>query len=112
MSKLRDTLLIGPTFASLSGERRKAFIRQWFIGAIISVISALFGAITLAAGGKTSTAIFLLVALLALQLMYALIRGETVWQLRIREWKARSEAHKSNQEELIAFAEQLKRGHQ
>lgn len=108
MSRLREILFVGPTYAALSGERRRAFIRQWTISGIVLVISAVAAVAILAEGGKTSIAMGVFVILLALQLLYALVRGETIWQLRIKELKYLSGANKSNKKELLDFAEQLK----
>ena len=106
MATILQQLLAGPTYTALSGERRKAFVRQWIISGVIFVIG-----VVLALTVQQNVAIGVFVSLLLLQTAYAFVRGETIWQLRISQLRSGGAQKRSNKAELLVYAEQLKKGH-
>jgi hypothetical protein len=101
-------------FSGLSGERRRAYIKQWILSGLIFLIAGSVAVIVIVVHPnataeqqdheKQMLVIFIL-ALYGMQIIYSLIRKETLWQLRWRELRAIKEANARNLLELDQFAE-------
>jgi hypothetical protein len=100
----------GPTFQALSGERRRAYIRQWKISMTLLGLFALSAVVIVTTATSSSELakhdnVLLAVGAMTLlvQLVYALFKSETLWQLRLRELRARKESSIQNERDLHEF---------
>lgn len=116
MNRALSALFQGPFVESLSPERKKAFQRQWLIS---TITTGIFIAISLGfvfmhknglPSGDGRKIVLAFVAVSTLQAIYAFIRKETVWQLRIAQYREVRSNKSTNQVELKAFADKLAKG--
>jgi uncharacterized protein YacL len=116
MSIFNQLMFGNPTYTALTGERRKAFVRQSILSGVIGVGMIIALGVTAIMQRHIAHVHFvqiehkllvLLVVLLGVQFLYALVRRETVWQLRTREWRNNVAQGNANKAELLEFAAKL-----
>jgi hypothetical protein len=114
MSSLLKPLFSITAFNGLSSERRRAYIKQGILAAVVFVALGITAIIVFSTSPdaseatrnkqKTGLAVFGLI-LYSIQLLHALIKCETIWQLRWRELQSIKGASYKNQQELVDFAD-------
>jgi hypothetical protein len=116
MNRILSAILEGPFVESLSPERKRIFRRQWLISTVITglFIIVSFGFVSFHKAGLASddgrNIVLAFVGVSLLHGLYAFTRKETIWQLRIAQYREVRSGKSSNDADLKAFADKLARG--